>query len=227
MSVFRSILPGIFGPSTNQVDDAAAKLQEWVGVRRRFRENQRAFYDITAAMADYSGPISADLVAKARALETQFKEADEQLQAYDAQILGYGQQAVDAGAVDVSALDDYRRRLNDAAGLGAVGLIGALAAGIIIIASGVFISSIIIALAYARNINNTTDVQTAALRSAWDLERQQAGQQGRPMQTPPAAADASKGSPLVSVGVGAGGIGFLLAAIAGLVFVNSQGSRRK
>lgn len=225
MSVFQSILPGIFGPSSSSVDDVASKLEEWLGVRRRARENTRAFYDIKGEMADWSGPISADLVSRMRSAEIQLSETNDQLRAYDAQILAYGQQAVDAGKVDVAALDDYRRRLNDAAGLGAFGLIAALAVGIVLIAGAIAASIVASMVAFAHRANNAAAVQNAALRDAWELEKQQATQQGRPMQTPPAASDASKGSPLVSVGVGAGGIGLLVAAVGGLLLLNSRGRR--
>lgn len=226
MSVFQSILPGIFGPSTASVDDVAARLEEWIGLRRRARENTRAFYDLKGEMTDWSGPISGDLVRRMQAAEIQLTEAGQQMRAYDEQIVGFGQQAVDAGAVDVGALDDYRRRLNDAAGLGAIGLVGALAIGIVLVAFAAFLSVVGLATAYAKRANDAAAVQNAALRDAWELEKQQASQQGRPMQTPPAASDASKGSPLVSVGVGAGGMGLLIAA-GGILYLYARGGRRK
>ncbi len=227
MSVFQSILPGIFGPPSSSAEELASKLEEWIGLRRRARSNMRAFYDLKNEMVDWSGPIPADLVARMQATETQLTEADQQFRAYDEQILGLGQQAVDAGKVDVAALDDYRRRLYDAAGLGLIGpLIMALTAGIVLVSIASSISIVYLAVQYGRRANDAAAVQNAGLRDAWEISKQQAIQQGRGMQTPPAAADASKGSPLVSVGVGAGGVGLLLAAVGGLLLLNSRGGRR-
>ena len=49
----------LFGPSQADTDQLAAQLELWIGLRRRSRDNTRAFYDLKGEMVDWSGPISA------------------------------------------------------------------------------------------------------------------------------------------------------------------------
>ena len=226
MSVFSRFLPSILGPSTADGEEMAAHLDRWIGLKRRARQNVQEAANLIGDLADFNGPVAADVVSRARAAELQCNETWDQVKAHDEEILGLAQEAVSRGLISQAVVDDYRRRLDDAAG-GLSGVFSPLGLAIIIVATALGIAGILIAYKLTdgaiTRANDTNAVNIRGARLAQDWQIKHADQTG---QAPDISTSVdTKGSPLVSIGVGAGGVGLLLAAVGGLLLLNSRGRR--
>lgn len=227
MSVFNTWFPSIFGPSASDGEQMADHLGRWIGIKRRARENMRQAASVLGDLADFAGPVSADTAAKARAADVQCRETWDQVLAHDAEIMSLANQAVERGLIGQDVVDEYRRQLDDAGG--GLGLLwGPLGIAIVTVAVALGITAIVsiykLTDGAVTRANDTNATNLRGVRMAQDWEIRRADQTGQPPNLP--TTYEPKGSPLVSVGVGAGGIGLLVAAVGGLLLLNSGGRRK-
>jgi hypothetical protein len=187
MSIFGDIWDRLAGGDKARAEALARELDEWVAICRRWKQNSDTFNRLTETTQALTKDLGdADpLIQRAYDAQLFLAAQWDDIQAHNNRIFGWLNEAVRRGRLDASLVANYRDRINNAVGLGALPLFAiALAVAIIEVATAAAYAIVSQNNAKIKRDNDTASTLNQAYKQLADLRLGQSRKDGKTRDLP-------------------------------------------